>query len=159
LSTNVTVPSSLLDNVVQYVEASSMTAKRAIDEVEVHRQSQKRAADLRPPLLDFLVTSGLVRADQKEAAEAMLGSHAETMQLLKAACDRLVAMRNEKKAGVEPGQAVEPGQSQPGGERTPLALGGTEKQGSYNSFDDPVVGRKTNLVKESDRAFLALIGK
>jgi hypothetical protein len=148
----IVVPSTLLDNMVRYVEVSSLTAKRAIDEVETHRQAQKRASDLRQPLLDHMVQHGVVAAGQKEAAVAMLGSHAETLQLLKAAVDKIVELKMVKKGG-DPGTATDPAEAG-------VAAGSAyEKQGEYNSLTHPVVGHKTSFVKESDRPLLAQIGK
>lgn len=149
----VIVPSSLLDNVIQYVEVSSMTAKRAIDEVETHRQAQKRASDLRSALLDHMLKSGVVAEHQKQAAEAMLGSHAETMQLLKAAVDKIVELKGgTKRLAGDVGEAVDPAS-------VGLSGGWYSKQGEYNSLEDPIVGRRTTMVKESDKPLLALIGR
>ena len=148
------VPSTLLDNVIQFVEVSSLTAKKAIDEVETHRQAQKRAGDLRGALLDHMIKSGVVADHQRQAAEAMLGSHAETMQLLKAATDKIVELKGAvtKKAG-DNGEAVDPSSlGLPGGR-------GYTQPGDYNSLTHPVVGEKTAFVKESDKPLLALIGK
>lgn len=148
----ITVPSSLLDTVIQYVDVSSVTAKRAIDEVGIYRQNQKRASDLRSTLLEHMLKSGVVAEGQKQAADAMLGSHAETMQLLKAAIDKIVELKGHvKKAAQEPGQAVD---------EAGIAAGGSyQKVGEYNSLTYPVVGHKTAFVKESDKPLLAQIGK
>jgi hypothetical protein len=147
----VQVPAALLDQQLAFVSLASATVKKALEEVGVSRQAQKRAADLRAPLLAHMIQAGVVRPQQKEAAEAMLGSHAETLQLLKAATDKITELRSEKKAAVEPGAA---------GDGTPTAPPPGEKNGSdYNSLTDPNVGRRTTLVKESDKPLLALIGK
>lgn len=151
-NSQIVVPSALLDNMVQYVEVSSLTAKRAIDEVETHRQAQKRASDLRVPLLDHMISVGVVSGEQKKAAEAMLGSHAETLQLLKAAVDKIAELKGQvKKAGDEPGQAID--------DPNRAAGNGHTKEGEYNSLTHPVVGHRTAFVKESDKPLLALIGK
>lgn len=152
---SVAVPSALLDQTVQFVEIASLATKRAVDEVQLHRQAQKRAADGREDVLKYMVDNGLVQPGQKAAAEAMLGSHAETMSLLKSACVKLVDAKKVKTA-TDLGQAVEPAKahSEPGQGRLL-----TKESGDYDSENDPMVGRKTNFVKESDRAFLALIGK
>lgn len=147
------VPSALLDNVVKFVEVSSLTAKRAIDEVEVHRQAQKRASDLREPLLDYMVKSGVVVPQSRDGAAAMLSSHAETMSLLKAAVDKIVELKGLSKKAGDSGEAVDPATlGLPGGS-------GATKAGEYNSLTHPVVGHKTAFVKESDKPLLALIGK
>lgn len=166
----ISVPSALLDNMIQYVEVSSLMGKRALDEIDVHRAGQQKAAALRNPLLDYMVQQGVVAEHQKEAAQAMLGSHAETMQLLKAAIDKIVDLRKNgttKTAGAEPGEAVDPntlGATSPVGGANGYTAGDgfvapLTKQGEYDSLNDVMVGRKTNLVKASDKPLLALIGR
>ena len=145
---NVVVPSALLDNTIQFVEVSSMMAKRAYDEVQVHRQAQKQASDLAGPVLDFLLKAGIVAPNQKEAAAAMLGSHATTLSLLKSAGEKIVELKGiVKKAG--DGELGEPA-----GEGS-----GPAQAGDYNSLTSCFVGEKTAKLKESDKALLKLIGK
>ena len=155
MSQSLTVNTSLLDNVVQFVEVASLTTKRALDEVGVHRTAQEKAAALRPALLDHMVKSKVVPETQKQAAEVMLGAHDTTLQLLKAATDKIVelnghlaAARGEKKAG-DLGSASD----------DPTGGGSTGGDGEYNSLTHPIVGEKTANVKESDKALLRLIGR
>lgn len=141
-----------MDGVLGYVEVSSLLAKKAVDEVSVHRQAQKRAGDLRGPLLKQMLDVGVVAPHQKEAADAMLASHAETLNLLKAAVEKISELRQsgspatlgkavtEKEAGVGSG-----GGTPPPGSPVP----GTE---NYDSLSDPVVGRRTSFKKASDVA-------
>lgn len=158
-NTYITVPSSLLDNMIRYVEVSSFLGKRALDEIEVHRRAQKRASDLRGALLNYMIDVGVVAKHQKEAAAAMLNSHAETMQLLKSAVDKLVAFKSGRaKSAGDNGEAVDPGSLGLNGGYVP-GNGPLTKEGEYDSLNDPVVGRKTSFVKASDRPLLALIGK
>jgi hypothetical protein len=104
-------------------------------------------------LLDHMLKSGVVDAGQKQAAEAMLGSHAETMQLLKASVDKIVEMKGGLTKRGGDGEAVD-------GASLGLANGRSQSEpGGYNSLTDPFVGQKTAYVKESDRPLLALIGK
>lgn len=138
-----------LDNTISFVEVSSAFTKRAADELGVHRQAQEKAASLRPALLQQMLSAGVVASHQKEAAEVMLGSHAETMSLLKAAVDKIVDLNKQL------------------GEKTAQDLGGPEKKGSaglggpntstYDSLTDPHVGRKTSEKKASDRALEAVL--
>lgn len=134
-----------LDNTVTFVEVSSAFTKRAADELGVHRQAQVKAASLRPSLLQHMLDNKVVTEQQKEAAEVMLGSHAETMNLLKAAVDKIVEL-NGKLA-----------------EKTASNLGGPEKTASkkdaptYDSLTDPIVGRKTGEKKASDIALEAVL--
>jgi hypothetical protein len=138
----ITVPSSFLDGTLKFVELASFTVKRAKDEVDVHRSNQKRAADLRPSLLAFLMKEGFVAANQKEAADAMLGSHAETMQLLKSAIDKLVEARSTQQK-----QAGDLGRGE----------GPKEATDAYNSTTDMYVGRRTSEMKESDKVMMKIL--
>lgn len=154
------VPANLLDGVVQYIEVSSMATKRALDEVGVHRQSQEKAAALRPSLLDHMVKSKVVPEAQKAAADVMLGAHDTTLQLLKAATDKIVELNAalaRQKNGEK--QAGDLGHGVDGGEVGQSAGGSYQTQGEYNSLTHPIVGEKTANVKESDRALLKLIGR
>lgn len=119
----------LATRTLQFVQISSAFAKRAYDEIEVHRGQQKRAADLRPELLTYMVESGVIDQGSKEAAEAMLGSHAETMQLLKSAVDKIVELRkdNAVKAAADFGEAEGTG-------------GSSAPTEGYDSLNSPVVG-------------------
>jgi hypothetical protein len=149
----IVVPSALLDGMIQYVEVSSLTTKRAIDEVDVHRQQQKRASDRRSELLNHMVRSGVVAENQKQAAEAMLGSHAETMNLLKAAIDKIVELKGNTKRAGDVGEGVD---------ASSLGManaGSSSGNGEFNSLTSPMVGMKTAYIKESDRPLLALIGR
>lgn len=152
-----TVNTNLLDNVVQFVEVASLTTKRALDEVAVHRQAQEKAAALRPQLLEHMVKNKVVPAAQKQAAEVMLGAQDTTLQLLKAAVDKIVELnghlavaRGEKKAGDLGSASDDPN----GGGRS-----STGNDGEYNSLTSPMVGEKTANLKESDKALLKLIGR
>lgn len=135
-----------LDNVLTMVEVGSTTVKRAMDEVIVHRQAQKRAADLSGALLEHMVASGVIAGHQKEAAAAMLGSHAETMQLLKSAVDKIAELRKQVNAKT----AGDLGTPESG--RTVAGTPG------YNSLTNPHVGAKTAELKESDLPLLKAAG-
>lgn len=149
----ITVPAAVLDNVVGFIELSSMTTKRALDEIGVHRAAQEKAAALRPALLDHMLKSKVVQAHQKEAADAMLGSHPESLQLLKAATDKIVELNAEiqrlKAGGTK--QAGDLGAGVDGGEVGVAAGGSFQGTGEYNSLTHPIVGEKTAFVRESDR--------
>ena len=154
---HVSVPSQLLPGVVNYVEVSSLLAKKALDEVAAHRQMQKKAADMRPALLSHLMALGLISNEHKQAAEMMLGSHAETMSLLKMAGQRIEAVTKELET-VKAASALKTARENGTG-ANPGANGLHEKQ-AYDSLRDPVIGNTNHdLVRESDKVFLALIGK
>lgn len=150
---SVSVPRVLLDNTVRFVECSSLLAKKALDECETHRTAQKRAADLRPGILNHLLTLGVVGESHKEACDAMLGSHAETLNLLKIAADKIDKLTKEaqpqKKASDGPGKA----------EDDPVASNRRGNEKVANSLEDPRVGGNYQYLKESDRVLLRQIGK
>jgi hypothetical protein len=152
---NIVVPPTLLDKVIQFVDIASLTAKRALDEVEVHRAAQTKAASLREPLLKHLIDSGLVQAHNKQACESMLAGHAETLQLLKAAADKINEINATTKTASTNGVGVDADKS---GVPTSNGVMTIKKAGEYNSLEG-VVGERNSYVKESDRALLALIGK
>jgi hypothetical protein len=130
------------DTVLEFVELASFTTKKACDELVVHRGMQKKAVELAPGILDTLVKTGAVREEQREAANAMLGSHAETMNLLKSAVEELYRVRTEKQ-GTDLGEGID----------DPEAV---NKQ-AYDSINDPVVGRQTSMKKASDLAMLKVL--
>jgi hypothetical protein len=147
------VPAAVLDGVVGYIEVSSALTKRALDEVGVHRSTQEKAAALRPALLNHMVANKVCTAEQKQAADAMLGAHDTTLQLLKAAVDKIAELnayvaqlKGGTKAAGDLGQGVDDGQA-------------AGQPGEYNSLTSPMVGEKTANVKESDKALLRLIGR
>jgi len=135
-----------IDNTLKFVEIGSFGMKRACDEIEVHRSMQKKASDLTGPVLDLMIKTGAVREDQRAAAAAMLGSHAETLQLLKNAVDELHKERLKK--GSDLGKGVDEKQA---------GLNGSVPT-DYDSLNDPFVGRKTSQKKASDMAMLAVLG-
>lgn len=138
---------AFVDTTIKFVEIGSHLVKKAMDEISVHRQAQKRAADLRTPLLDYMIQKGVINANQKEAAAAMLGSHAETLQLLRAATDKIAefeAAERARPAGL--GEGVEVKEA---GLAEALPIGA---DGSYDSVNDPIVGRRTSEKKASDYA-------
>lgn len=141
----VVVSQPFLDKTLAVVEVASLFAKQAGAELDVHRQAQKRAAELRPALLDHLIQVGLVAPQSKQACEAMLASHAETLQLLKAAADKLV----EAHAAAAKDQAPA------------LGTGVPEKAASaapaYDSLRGPYVGLRTSETKASDVEFARIL--
>jgi hypothetical protein len=46
---------SILDNVIRYLEVSSATVKRAMDEVATRRAAQEKAAGLIPQVLKYML--------------------------------------------------------------------------------------------------------
>jgi len=89
-------------NALHLVEVASQGFENALDQIAIHQLAQQKAASLAPSILQTMLEGGLIPVKDKEAAAAMLGSHAETMSLLKNACDDLAAANALiKKAGLE----------------------------------------------------------
>lgn len=154
MSQQITIPSALLDGAVRYIEISSLTVKRALDEVDVHRQAQQKAAALRPQVLECMMSAGVVAPSSKEAAAMMLGGHSETLQLLKRAVDIIATLKAQVKTAEADGTGVDPSSVGVGAVAGPNGSGATKVAGDYNSLTDPFVGRKTSFVKESDRSLM-----
>lgn len=152
------VPANVFDNVVGFIELSSLTTKRALDEIAVHRTAQEKAATLRPDLLEHMIRTKVVQPHQKEAADAMLGGHDTTMRLLKSAIDKIAEL-NAVIASGKTKQAGDLGTGVDGAEVGVAAGGSYQGTGEYNSLTHPIVGEKNAFVKESDRALMKLIGK
>jgi hypothetical protein len=129
----------LIDGALNVTEVGSFCIKRACDEIVVHRQMQKRAADVAPQVLALMVKTGAIRKDQEKEAAAMLGGHAETLRLLFNAVEKL-AERQEKRAG-DLGHGVDD----------------PAQQRAYDSLTYPVVGHKTSQKKASDAAILKVL--
>jgi hypothetical protein len=140
----------LANQTLQYVQVTTALTKRALDEVQVHRDSQEKAASMRNNVLESLIEAGCVGETQKQAAEAMLGSHAETLNLLKLASDKikdqqakLVKHAGDLGAGVDPAEVG--------------ANGSVKSADEYDSMTDGYVGRKTSEKKASDEAILKVL--
>lgn len=144
---------SILDNVIRYLEVSSATVKRAMDEVATRRAAQEKAAGLIPQVLKYMLDTQVLPREQEKAAEVMLGAHDTTLSLLQSATEkiaeltaenaRLAKATAEKRAG-DVGRAV--GDARP-------------SDATANSLNSVYVGTKTAEVKESDKPLLRLIGK
>jgi hypothetical protein len=135
----------LATKALNYVAVTSALTKRALDELSVHQTSQEKAASMRGDVLDTLVNAGCVGDHQKQAAEAMLGSHAETLGLLKSAAEKIGKLQEQVVK-----QASDLGQGE-----DPASVGGSTPD--YDSINDGYVGRKTGEKKASDLAILKVL--
>lgn len=158
LNPQITIPQEVLDATVQYVEVSSLAVKRALDEVGVHRQAQEKAAALQSGLLDHMIAKGVVPANQKQAAAVMLGAHDTTLNLLKAATDKIAEqdtvikkLKGNTKVAGDLGEGVNAADIN--------VAGDGQQPGEYNSLTSPMVGEKTANLKESDKKLMKLIGR
>jgi hypothetical protein len=128
--------------VLDFVGVSRIFAKKALDEISALRNGAKQADELAPETVKLMVETDTIGEHQKKAAESMLQSHAQTMELLQNAVKKIAEMESTEKSASALGQAVDDGN-----------LTG----GSYNSLDDPYVGRYTAQKKASDQAMLAVL--
>lgn len=137
------------NKVLKYVEINSALLKRALDELQTHRALQKKAADQRPAILQRMIEIGCVTENTKQAAEAMLAGHAETLGLLKSATDKIAELRERiQKQASELGRGEEPGTT---------GVPGVKTASDYDSLSDGYVGRKTSQRKASDEAILRVL--
>ena len=134
------VPLSFIDGVMHFVDLSSQTTKKALDEIGVRRMAEKRAKDIQPGLLQHMLDNKVVEPREKTAAEAMLSSHDTTLQLLKAAVDRIAELSKMVKSA-ELGSGVDDTRGV-----------SHEHVGGYDSLNSPFVGQKTDNIKASDLA-------
>jgi len=145
----IAVPSQFLGNALAFAEISSVTVKRALDEVNVHRAAQEKAAAFAPRLLDHMVSANVVPQANKQAAQVMLGAHDTTLQLLKAATDKIA----EQAAYIAKLEARQ-------GQKTAGDLGsGVPDSAAHEPARPHFVGQKTSDVMESDLPLLRLIGR
>ena len=133
----------LAKDILHFIAVSSALTKRALDEVAVHRTTQEKAASMRQEIVDLMIRNGTVGEQYKQAAAAMLGSHPETLSLLKMASEKIAVMHEQLASRIsEMGQSVEPS--------------GSEKT-AYDSINDPYVGRRTSQLKQSDLALMRVL--
>jgi hypothetical protein len=153
----VTVPATLMAKMAQYVDVSSLLAKKALDSIATYEATQKKAAEMRPAVLDRLMTLGLIAPEHKQAADAMLGAHPETMSLLKMSGERNAALEREigalKTANEELVKKASARRPQGDAADDPL-----RKQAS-DSLSNPLIGARSGDVRASDLPLLALIGR
>jgi len=139
------VDPKLANAALNTVAVYSALTKKALDEVSTHREAQEKAASVRPDLLNLMLETGAVTEEQKEAADAMLGSHAETLGLLKSALTKMAEFKTQ----------IEKQASELGRPDDDTSLGGA--LGDYDSLSDGYVGRKTSQKKASDEAILSVL--
>jgi hypothetical protein len=116
---------------VQCVEAALAAAGAQLNEKQA---SDSKIADLIPKAVDALVQFERVDPADREKAAAALSNHAKALEILIKAADVNRTVR-------------------------PKALGKSEKQaGTFESMNDPYVGRRTTSERESDRRFRQHLG-
>ena len=140
--------SKLENAVLRYVEVSSTLGKRALDSVTQSKQAEKAASALVPAVLQSMLDTGVLKPTQKQAAEQMLGNHADTLNILASAIEKLAAAKAE----------IAKSKTVTGGDR----LGKAEKEaGDTDTTSRPrsvVVGARTSEKKGSDNALFKGLG-
>lgn len=144
--------SQLAAKTVSFVAVASALTKRAMDEVQGHRDARTKAAALQPDVLQRMLAVGCISSAQEKQASEMLGSHAETLGLLKGAIDRIAELNGQRTKIASDGAGVDP---------SDIGLAkasGSAKPGAYDSLTDGYTGKHTSEKKASDRALFAGLG-
>lgn len=160
-SNQVTVPAALLTHTLTYVGASSLFAKKALDELGVHRTMQKAAADQRPGLLQHMISNEIVAQGQSKEAEILLADQLGSYRLIKAAVDKIVELKKTNEqlqmklaaAGIK----MEPGSASLVGDPK-TASADADGVPQHHSLTTPFVGQRTSDVKASDLALMKAAG-
>lgn len=139
----------LFDAVIGFTEVSSVFAKKALDHYQEAETAKAAAEKAAVPVYTLMKSAGFVEEGMEEQCKALLGSHAETLGLLKQALDRIQGLTNELAKSATT-KAANLGH---GVDAAEAGLGAT-----YDSLTDNYVGRMTSEVKASDRPFLRMIG-
>ena len=143
---------SMCENMLKFVQISSYALKRALDELSVHEQQQKRAASLAQPVLNRMKEAGLVGPSDVKTAAAMLGSHAETLALLDNALVKNAELKTVKKTASD-GTSAKPlgrGFDESGEKIASPADVGPTYNGELVKFHG---GRRDGAKRASDRIF------
>lgn len=139
-------PQDITAKALQFVALASTFGKRASDALAAHELKEKKAAELRPSILQHLLANGMIAEHQKEAAARLLESHEGTLQLLKNAADRIVSLNSRTKQASDLGSGVEDPEA---------SAAGFDPNWSLKT---PFVGVPTSQKKASDLAMLRGLG-
>lgn len=135
------------NKVLEFVAASSTMGKRAMDKIAEYEGKEKTAASAAPALVEHLIATKVIGAGQKTKAASALSDHAQTMDLLKNAADKIATLRAEidGRASINLGK----------GEGTEKAA---EQHNPQDSLTSPFVGRLGTEKRASDVAMLSRLG-
>lgn len=132
---------------VEFIAASSALNDRLMSEVKSYREREKQAAAKRESVLDLMVETGCVAPHQKQAAAEMLANHGQSLDLLVNAINKMTSYKQaSEKAASDLGQPV-----------SEKEAGVKSQPKSFDSLNDPYVGRRTSEKKASDMAILAVL--
>ena len=117
---------------IQCVEAALDVAEKQLNE---KRAADERIGELLPKAVDALIQFERIDPADREKAASALTSHVKALEILIKAADVSKTVK-------------------------PKSLGKPEKQAntSYDSMNDPYVGRRTTSERESDRRFRQHLG-
>lgn len=128
---------------IQYIAASSVLADRLVGDTQRYRAQEKSAASKQQTVLDLMLQHGCAGKHEKQAAASMLADHGQTLDLLVNAITKMAEYRGQaEKVASELGQPV----------NDPAV-----KTASYDSLNDPYVGRHSSKKKASDIAILSVL--
>ncbi len=157
---NITVPVTMLDKVVDFVTISSLAAKKAGDELDVHRTNQEKAAEARKSVLAFLLENKVIKQAEADGVAAMMGDHLGTLHMLKAATERVLEYHHELRKVTK--QAHENGTAVSDEEAGVAGAGSGSidwEKASQASLSGSRIGGHTQEIRASDRPLMRLIGK
>lgn len=140
----------LAAQMLEYIAATSELNDRLLKEAHDARSRQKQAADKEKAVLDTLVKSGAVRAEQISDARGMLKSHSQCLDLLSTAVQKMAEFR---------------GAAEKAASAREMSLGAADsskasvssRQAAASSLTSPYVGRRTSEKKASDYALAAVL--
>lgn len=132
---------------IEYIAVTSTLNDRLLGHARARYVQDKQAADKQSAILAQLERTGCIAPHQKQAAVAMLSNHAQSLDLLANAVDKVHQFKTAaEKTGADLGQAV-----------SDREAGIRPTTGVRNSLNDPYVGRRTFEKKASDVAIWAVM--
>ena len=111
----------------EFLDAANQTVKLAAEELAPYRAAAKKAADLRPAVLDRAARAGVILPDQLKVAEAMLGDHSGSVELVDALVAKVAELADQLRTAVaaqQPKTAAAQGASAPDPAAAAAAPGG-----------------------------------
>lgn len=126
---------TLNEKVLETIQLSATALDKAEHELGVKRAADAKVAALIPSVVDILIANERIDPADREKAAAALADPARALEILIKTAD--------------PNNTIRPRQ---------LGAAVQEKKASYDSLNDPYVGRRTSEEKESDRAYLRGLG-
>ena len=133
----------LAQKTLRFVQAANVLAKRSLDERNQLVEDRHKAGATQEQLISDMIGAETIGDHQVDKAAEMLGTHAGTTTLLKAAVAKIAEMSKGQKQAGDLGQGVDPA---------------VVDSGEGESRINPnYVGQRTSEKKASDRAILAVL--